>query len=172
MELSKMLAASCVFGENIGEKIIISLLDSHPNILEQYSEMTDEDLYTLIISVPGFAETRTKTVIKNIDWAKKWVNEMSFFTKYKYKNEVSGSLSGYSFVISGKLVGYGKNEVFAMIEAAGGKTMKNVCKPKEGLNQIVIIVGDGGSKKSKDAKKYGLTIYNQDDLMRMIKNGV
>uniref|UniRef100_A0A6C0LZ58 DNA ligase (NAD(+)) n=1 Tax=viral metagenome TaxID=1070528 RepID=A0A6C0LZ58_9ZZZZ len=167
MELPKMIAASCVFGQNIGEKIIKTLFDSHPDILDVYSEMTTEELYDLIISVPGFAETRTRTVIKNIGWAAKWVVAMSFFTKYK-NEENDGRLRGYTFIISGKLSGYTKKEIYESIQAAGGEISDNVRKPTKDLIQIVVIVGEKTSKKSKDANKYGLKIYNQDELMTMI----
>ena len=173
MKLSKMLGASGVFGQGIGTKKITILLDTYPDLLERQITMSNEDIYNLVIVVPGFAQKTTDTIVKNIKWAAKWAIAMSYFTTFNQADTVSsGTLSGYSVIISGTLSGYTRKQATSLIEEAGGTLKKDVSKPREGLKQLVVIVGPSTTTKSKAAKKYGIPIYNQMDLMRMIKDGV
>ena len=72
-------------------------------------------------------------------------------------------LTGKTFVITGTLSGYSRNEAGELITAHGGKVSSSVSK-----NTSYLLAGaDGGSKLQK-AEKLGVPIISLDDLMSMI----
>ena len=73
------------------------------------------------------------------------------------------SLVGKTFVITGTLSGYSRNEAGELITSHGGKVSSSVSK-----NTDYLLAGaDGGSKLQK-AEKLGVPIISLDDLMNMI----
>ena len=166
--LSDVLGASGVFGYGIGIKRVSVLFKYRPNILSEQITMTKEKLYNTIINIEGFSHITTNQIVMNIQWAMLFVKVMNKLTLLKVKNDCkTGSLAGVGVVLSGTLEGMTRSEAKKMIEQAGGKLQKNVKDPKKDPNQIVVIVGSLTTKKAKDAKKYGLKIYNQKEFLEL-----
>jgi DNA ligase (NAD+) len=75
-----------------------------------------------------------------------------------------GLLSGKVFCITGSMASGSRNQVEAMIEAAGGIVKGSVSKK---VNYLVSGPG-GGDAKPKDAKKYGTKVITEEELYAMM----
>lgn len=83
-----------------------------------------------------------------------------------YKETEGGSLTGKTFVITGKVFHYeNRDAVKAAIEAAGGKTASSVSAKTDYLinNDIA-----SGSSKNKKAKELGIPIITEEEFMAML----
>lgn len=81
---------------------------------------------------------------------------------------VSGVLSGGTFVVSGTIPGYTREEAQAAIEARGGKAASSVSSKTTAL-----IVGESpGASKSKKAEDLGIPILDADGFTRLLEEGL
>jgi DNA ligase (NAD+) len=79
------------------------------------------------------------------------------------KKEVTGTLTGKSFCVTGTL-SKGRKEVQEMIKAAGGIVKDSVSK-----DLSYLVVGDDAGSKLEKATKLGITILSEAQLMEMLK---
>ena len=70
-----------------------------------------------------------------------------------------------TFVITGSLVNYTRDEVKHIIELNGGKTSESVSKKTS-----VVIVGDSPGSKYEKAQSLGITIWNEVELEENLKD--
>ena len=78
----------------------------------------------------------------------------------------SESLSGKSFVISGKFADHSRDEMKALVESHGGRNLAAVS-----ANVDYIVAGENmGPAKLQKAKKLGIEIISEQELMQMIGN--
>lgn len=71
----------------------------------------------------------------------------------------AGLLSGKTFVLTGTLPAYSREETTRLIEAAGGRVVGSVSK-----NTDYVLAGENAGSKLEKALKLGVTVINQDDL--------
>ena len=69
-----------------------------------------------------------------------------------------------TFVITGTLINYTRDEVKSIIENYGGRCSESVSKKTD-----VVIVGDNPGSKYDKAQKLGITIWNEDELVENIQ---
>lgn len=79
--------------------------------------------------------------------------------------EVSGPLSGMTFVITGTLPGVSRDQAGAMIEAAGGKVSGSVSK-----NTDYLLAGEAAGSKLSKAEKLGVAVIDLEALRRLIES--
>ena len=70
------------------------------------------------------------------------------------------NFSGKTFVLTGTLQNYKRNELKSIIESKGGNVSGSVSKRTD-----VVIVGDSPGSKYDDALKLGITIWSENDLI-------
>jgi len=70
-----------------------------------------------------------------------------------------------TFVVTGTLVKYTRDEIKHLIEINGGKTSESVSKKTS-----VVIVGDNPGSKYDKAQKLGITIWNEEELEENLKD--
>ena len=70
-----------------------------------------------------------------------------------------------TFVVTGTLVNYTRDEIKHIIETNGGKTSESVSKKTN-----VVIVGDNPGSKYEKAQKLGITIWNEEELEENLKD--
>lgn len=70
---------------------------------------------------------------------------------------------GKSFVLTGTLPTYSRGEASALITGAGGKVVSSVSK-----NTDYVLCGDNPGSKYDKAVKLGVTIIDEDELVRML----
>jgi len=79
------------------------------------------------------------------------------------KKERGTQLAGKTFVLTGTLAYYTRDEAKKMIEDAGGKVTGSVSKKTD----YVVAGEDAGSKLDK-AKELGVAVINEEQLQRLI----
>ena len=80
------------------------------------------------------------------------------------KIEENENFAGKSFVLTGTLTSFSRDEASEMIESFGGKTVNSVSKKTS-----VVIVGDAPGSKYDKAKELGIDIWSEDDFKEKIK---
>ena len=84
---------------------------------------------------------------------------------FEYKNDSSDdTLSGMTFVLTGTLEKYKREELTKILEDKGAKVTNSVTKKTTG-----VIVGDKPGSKYDKALKLGITIYKEEDIENLIK---
>ncbi len=84
---------------------------------------------------------------------------------FEYKNDSSDdSLSGMTFVLTGTLEKYKREELTKILEDKGAKVTSSVTKKTTG-----VIVGDKPGSKYDKALKLGVKIYKEEDALNIIK---
>jgi DNA ligase (NAD+) len=83
------------------------------------------------------------------------------------KKERGTKLSGQTFVITGTLTNYSRDEVKKLIEDAGGKVVGSVSKK----TNYLLAGSDAGSKLEK-AKELGVPIIAEKEIEQLIRHGV
>ena len=84
---------------------------------------------------------------------------------FEYKNDSSDdSLSGMTFVLTGALEKYKREELTKILEDKGAKVTSSVTKKTTG-----VIVGDKPGSKYDKALKLGVKIYKEEDVENIIK---
>ena len=71
-----------------------------------------------------------------------------------------------TFVLTGSLEKYTREEASSIIEKYGGKTSSSVSKK----TSYVLAGEEAGSKLTK-AQKLGITIISEEEFEKMVKNG-
>ena len=79
---------------------------------------------------------------------------------------LSDSLSGLSFVITGTLPSYSREEAKALIESHGGTVKSSVSKKTSYL-----LAGEDGGSKLTRAGELGVGIIGESELLKMIESG-
>lgn len=79
------------------------------------------------------------------------------------KKRLGDALAGKTFVVTGTLARYGRDEIHALIEAEGGKTSGSVSKKTSFL-----VAGDEAGSKLDKAKSLGVSVITEDELLAMI----
>ncbi|NLF68248.1 MAG: NAD-dependent DNA ligase LigA [Candidatus Anammoximicrobium sp.] len=74
-----------------------------------------------------------------------------------------GALAGKTFVVTGTIPGYKREELHALIAQHGGRPTSSVSSKTDFL-----LVGDDAGSKLDKAKKLGVTVLQKEDLDRMI----
>jgi DNA ligase (NAD+) len=156
--LSLLLGASGIFGMSIGVRKVESLLESLPNLLDVYKDMSEEDLRKLINSVDGFSDKTTNKIIENLPWADKFYNNMKPYISLKVSETSYTDFKDMKIVFSG----FRDTELEEIIKERGGKVSTSVSK-----NTSLLIVNDTdtSSSKYKKAKDLGVQIMRKDEFI-------
>jgi DNA ligase (NAD+) len=83
------------------------------------------------------------------------------------KKERGTTLSGQTFVITGTLAGYSRDEAKKLIEDAGGKVASAVSKK----TNFLLAGSDAGSKLDK-AKELGVPVIDEKKMEALLRDGV
>lgn len=104
-----------------------------------------------------FADADNRTIIERLRAA-------GVQMEAQREQKLSESLSGRSFVISGKFAQHSRDELKAMIESHGGKMLAAVSK-----NVDFLVAGENmGPAKLQKAEKLGVKIITEQELLTMI----
>lgn len=149
---------------HVGEKASRLLAEQYSS-LDHLSRATVEELQEIEDIGPKIAETvvlffnkpETDLLIDKI--RKAGVN----FKEPIKEIAVSASLAGKTFVFSGGLENYSREQATALIEERGGKIINSVSRKTDYL----ILGSEPGSKLAK-AKTLGLTIIEENELQKML----
>ncbi|MGM0582795.1 MAG: BRCT domain-containing protein, partial [Bacteroidota bacterium] len=79
------------------------------------------------------------------------------------KTTQATSISGKTFVVTGKIEGYSRSDVEKIIKDAGGKAAKSVSK-----NTDYLIAGENAGSKLKTAEELGVEVRDIDFLLEQV----
>lgn len=158
-----------VFGlgiPHVGAKTA-KILASNFKTMENLEQATIEDL----VKIPDIGEIIAKSVVtyfateENIDELerlKKQCINMTYLGKAQQENS---NFKDKSFVLTGSLEKYSRDEAKEIIESFGGKTVDSVSKKTS-----VVIVGENPGSKYDKAKQLGIEIWTENDFLEKIDN--
>lgn len=157
--LSMLLGASGVFGMSIGKRKTEVLLDSIPNLLEIYKDLSREELVMLINSVEGFSDKTTAKIIENLPWADKFYQNIKPYVSIKEEIIATNDLENMKVVFTG----FRDTALEEKVKLRGGKVVTSVSK-----NTTVLVVADKDSKSSKVQKaiELGIDIYDKEEFQK------
>jgi len=154
-----LLGASGVFGMSIGKRKTEMLLDSIPNLLDIYKDLSREELVILINSVEGFSDKTTAKIIENLPWADKFYQNIKPYVSIKEEIIATNDLENMKVVFTG----FRDTALEEKVKLRGGKVVTSVSK-----NTTVLVVADKDSKSSKVQKaiELGIDIYNKEEFQK------
>ena len=165
--------------ENSLEKLIFGLVIPHvgaktAKLLEVYfKEMDNLEKTTIedLISIPDIGEIIAKSVTTYFENShnKAIVEELKDLgLNMKYlgqKIEINEKFANKSFVLTGSLQIFTREEAKEKIESFGGKTTDSVSKKTS-----VVIVGENPGSKYKKAQDLGIEIWTEEEFKENIEN--
>jgi DNA ligase (NAD+) len=142
-------------------------LAAHFGAIDRLAEATQEEIQ----EVEGIGPDRAEAIA---EWFadeenRKLVAELRelglrFETGEELK-PVEGPLSGQTYVITGTLESFTRDEAAAALEAKGAKVGNSVSKKTAGL-----IVGEEPGSKLKKAQQAGVPVLSEEDLKKLIRS--
>lgn len=154
----------CAFGiRQVGQKAA-KVLASHFADLDSLTAAGEEEL-TAIPDIGGitagfiinwFSNPQSKDLIEKLRRA-----GVSFISKEEKKDD---RFSGMSFVLTGTLSRFTRDEASAIIESFGGKTSSSVSKKTS-----CVLAGENAGSKLTKAESLGIKIIGEEEFEEMIK---
>ena len=160
-DLSKLLFA---FGiRHIGQKAS-KLLSDHFLNLDNIISATKEE----ILKIDGFGEIMADSVVEffSLEQTKQMIEELkSFGLNMESQREIKDNrFEGMTFVLTGTLTNFTRNEAQEIIESYGGKAASSVSK-----KTTYVLAGEAAGSKLQKATDLGVTIINEEQFAEMIK---
>ena len=141
-------------------------LAAHFGAIDRLGEATQEEIQ----EVEGIGPDRAEAIAEwfSDEENRKLVAELRelglrFETGEELK-PVEGPLSGQTYVITGTLESFTRDEAAAALEAKGAKVGNSVSKKTAGL-----IVGEEPGSKLKKAQQAGVPVLSEQDLKKLIR---
>ena len=159
--LEKVLFALGI--RHVGKKTAKVLAKKYKNIDNLINASLDE-----LTNINDIGEIIAKSIRKYLDNKDniKLINELKEVgLNFSYnEGETNDKLDGMTFVLTGTLEKYKREELTKLLEDKGAKVTSSVTKKTTG-----VIVGDKPGSKYDKALKLGITIYKEEDIEKLIK---
>ena len=159
--LEKVLFALGI--RHVGKKTAKVLAKKYKNIDNLINASLDE-----LTNINDIGEIIAKSIRKYLDNEDniKLINELKEVgLNFSYnEGEINDKLDGMTFVLTGTLEKYKREELTKLLEDKGAKVTSSVTKKTTG-----VIVGDKPGSKYDKALKLGITIYKEEDIEKLIK---
>jgi DNA ligase (NAD+) len=149
----------------VGETVAKLLADSFSSI-DDLAAASPEQL-TMIDGIGGrIAESIAEffSIKQNLDLIEKLKKRGLFVVQPRKKKAENAKLSGQTFVITGTLDAFSRDQAKDAIEELGGKVTSSVSK-----NTDYLICGENPGSKLDNAKKHGVKILDEDEFKKLIK---
>ncbi|WPX07756.1 NAD-dependent DNA ligase LigA [Anaerocellum danielii] len=148
---------------HIGQKAAKTLAE-HISSIDDLFTISEEQL----LSLPDFGEKMAKSVVTFFrqEQTRHLIERLkaagvNTVSEKKVKSDI---LKGYTFVLTGALSKYSRNEAKEILENLGAKVTESVSKK----TTAVIVGQDPGSKFTK-AQQLGVRILNEEDFEKLVK---
>lgn len=160
-DVSRLIFALGIPG--IGEKAG-ALLAKRFGSLEAIEKATAEE----ILGVEGFGGVTAQAVTEYFarETTKKLIERLTASgVNTEYKKQVSdGRFAGLTFVLTGSLTEFTRDEASEIIENFGGKTSGSVSKKTS-----IVLAGEAAGSKLKKANELGIKVITEQEFKEMIK---
>ena len=149
---------------NIGEKAA-KLLAARFGTLQAVENATHEEL----LSIEGFGEIMAESVLQYFadDNNRKLCGDLlSLGLRPWVPQQASAALAGMTFVVTGTLPGYSRDEIENLIEKNGGKAAGSVSKKTS-----YVVAGEAAGSKLAKAQSLGVPVLTEQQLLELIERG-
>ena len=149
---------------NIGEKAA-KLLAARFGTLQAVENATHEEL----LSIEGFGEIMAESVLQYFadDNNRKLCGDLlSLGLRPLVPRQASAALAGMTFVVTGTLPGYSRDEIENLIEKNGGKAAGSVSKKTS-----YVVAGEAAGSKLAKAQSLGVPVLTEQQLLELIERG-
>ena len=149
---------------NIGEKAA-KLLAARFGTLQAVENATHEEL----LSIEGFGEIMAESVLLYFadDNNRKLCGDLlSLGLRPWVPRQASAALAGMTFVVTGTLPGYSRDEIENLIEKNGGKAAGSVSKKTS-----YVVAGEAAGSKLAKAQSLGVPVLTEQQLLELIERG-
>ncbi len=151
---------------NVGEatsKDIVKKLGSLENVMkatiDDFLEINDVGPVVAQSLHQFFQEDENKVIINNIiEFGVKWDDQVQNVTNDQKLNQ-------QTFVVTGTLENFSRDEIKELIENNGGKVSGSVSKKTS-----YVIIGDNPGSKADKATELGVKIINEEQLMELLND--
>jgi len=173
-KLEEIMAASQIFGRNIGITKFKLIINSHPNILDIWKEKGIEYTTKLINNISGFDN---KTTIKIVDNMNDFIEYLNKFLKLKpnllntNKSESNKTFNEFNLKdFTNKTIvftGFRDKNIEKILELNGSKITTTISK-----NTNILIASDPNEDSNKiiKAKEFEINIISKEEFYKKIKN--
>ncbi|MCR4593456.1 MAG: NAD-dependent DNA ligase LigA [Clostridiales bacterium] len=160
-DLSKLIFALGI--RHIGAKAA-KLLSNRFKDMDVLASASLEDIMT----IDGFGEIMAESVVNyfSLSQTREMLDELkSLGLNMKSTNESKDNrFEGKTFVVTGTLVKYKRNEIEELIESFGGKAASSVSKKTS-----YVLAGEAAGSKLTKANELGIPVISEDEFEDMIK---
>ena len=149
---------------NIGEKAA-KLLAARFGTLQAVENATREEL----LSIEGFGEIMAESVLQYFadENNRKLCDDLlSLGLRPWVPRQASAALAGMTFVVTGTLPGYSRDEIENLIEKNGGKAAGSVSKKTS-----YVVAGEAAGSKLAKAQSLGVPVLTEQQLLELIERG-
>ncbi len=164
--LNRLITALGIRG--VGEVVSGTLAD-HYRDLDELNQASLEDLE----NIPGIGPNIAQAII---DWFNRSSNQQvlrkikergvwPFVEKKTDTDPEDLQLTGFVFVLTGKLHGFTRGEIKEIIQSSGGKVAGSVSSKTD-----YVLVGENPGSKRDKAQELGTKIISEDEFKEMIKD--
>ena len=158
---------SLLFGlgiRNIGDKAA-KLLAIRFGTLEAVESATKDEL----LSIDGFGEVMAESVLQYFadENNRRLCGELlELGLKPWVPQQASAALAGMTFVVTGTLPNYSREEIQDLIEKNGGKAAGSVSKKTS-----YVVAGEAAGSKLTKAQSLGVPVLTEQELLELIERG-
>jgi DNA ligase (NAD+) len=163
-DISRLIFA---FGiRHVGERLAQTLA-AHFSDIEKLTQASSEELTGVEDVGPIVAESIVFFFRQpeNLELLRKFKDAGLTFASKKADSRKDKSLSGKTFVLTGELRGYSRDEAKALIESLGGSVTDSV----SGKTAYLVVGEDPGSKLDK-ARKLGVPTLTEPEFLKLIRS--
>lgn len=149
---------------NIGEKAA-KLLAARFGTLQAVENATREDL----LSIEGFGEIMAESVLQYFadeNNRKLCGDLLSLGLRPWVPQQASAALAGKTFVVTGTLPNYSRDEIEDLIEKNGGKAAGSVSQKTS-----YVVAGEAAGSKLAKAQSLGVPVLTEQQLLELIERG-
>lgn len=148
----------------VGEETAYDIA-THFKTLEKIRNSSKEDLEALegvgpIVATSIYEWFQDKNNSKLVDRLLKHVS----IEKVKVASAGTQPLSGKTFVLTGSLTSFSRDEAKAMIKKLGGDVSSSVSK-----NTSYVVSGDASGSKLDKARELGVEVLNEEQFLKLVK---
>ena len=142
----------------------IKILSEH---FESMENLMNADVET-IASIEGFGGIMAQSVADffALEQSKKEIEALAAFgvNMVSQKEKIDNRFEGKTFVLTGTLPTYSRNEASEIIEKFGGKTASSVSKKTS-----YVLAGEEAGSKLVKAQSLGVTIISEEEFLAMLQ---
>ncbi|HHU85091.1 MAG TPA: NAD-dependent DNA ligase LigA [Clostridiales bacterium] len=147
---------------HIGSKAAKLLVAKFGDVRDIMTASRDE-----ILTIDGYGEVMADSVVKffALDGTKELIGNLdSFGVNMISENEITDTrFAGMTFVLTGSLEKFTREEASDIIEKFGGKTSSSVSKKTS-----IVLAGEAAGSKLVKARELGIKVISEDEFSQMI----